>query len=153
MPDWTSVTVRELPVAEWPRVVALGHDAFKAGVPPAEGHKFLVAEEPDGTVVGYVVAYTAVHVEPLWVREDYRRKPGVVRKLWRGAAAMLQRAGVTWAFATISIHEAPSNQALGQHLGFTRLPADLYFLEIPPASATLTADAGPPAAEALASQE
>jgi hypothetical protein len=136
MADWTNITVRELPVAEWPKLMALEHAAFKNEIDPNET-KILVAETPSGEIVGYVVAYVCVHVEPLWVREDYRKKPGAVRRLWRGAAQMLQRSGITFAFATISIHDAPSNQALARQLGFTRLAADLYALEIPPGSVTL----------------
>jgi ribosomal protein S18 acetylase RimI-like enzyme len=138
MADWTGLTVRELPVVEWPRVQHLAHAAFQqTPVLDPNELKIMVAETSSGEIVGYVVAYTCVHVEPIWVHEDYRRKPGVIRKLWRGAAQMLQRSGITFAFATIGIHDAPSNQALAQHLGFTRLPADLYALEIPPGSVTL----------------
>jgi hypothetical protein len=122
---------------EWPRLQALGHPIFAERLPDPRATQILVAEDAEGAIIGYALAYQCVHLEPIWVQEEYRRKPGVVRRLWKGAAQMLQRAGITWAFATIAIQDAPSNQALAQHLGFTRLAADLYFLEIPPASAIL----------------
>jgi len=38
--------------------------------------------------------FTVIHADPLWVREDYRRSPVLLRRLWRATKdAILKRGG------------------------------------------------------------
>lgn len=123
-------TVRELPPEEWAKVAHL--EPFASQGLPAPEHSRIIVAEQEGTIVAYWGAFSAIHVEPLWVHPDHRRRPGLVRRLWSGVVSTLQSAGVRTAFACIADVDAAQNVPLALRQGFQRIPGDLYFVRIDP---------------------
>lgn len=75
------LTYRELQPEEYHKLD--GHEDLTAtGVPSPDVSRIMVAERHDGTIVGYIMAVTVVHMEPIWVHPDYRGTMVPVR-LWR----------------------------------------------------------------------
>ena len=99
--------------------------------PPHPDHSVvLVAQrvKPDGSpgkLAGFVVLWDTVHMEPFWVAPEYRRRPGLLRRLWSGAEEVLRRQNVPLAFALLE----PGSMAeplLSRMAGWTELPGKLW---------------------------
>ena len=128
-PRTEPVTVRELKPAEFYKLATL--PPFNTDGIPAFGHtRVLVAETENKTIVGYWIIFDAVHVEPVWVAEEYRKRPGLARRGWKKVWEMLSSANVPYAFATILDRDAMPNESLALRLGFTRLPGALYCIRV-----------------------
>jgi len=119
-------TVRQLPPEEYDRLADLPF-AARYGVPDPRYAAILVAETPDGTIVGVWAALTTVHLDGLWVAPDYRRATAVAAKLLRGMKAMLRELGVLHSFTLVQDPEV-LNMAI--KAGFQRLPTDVCFLDL-----------------------
>ena len=131
--------VRELPPEEWPRLAP--YPPFNRGLPNPEHSRIIVAElgGPGGELVAYWGIFTAVHVEPLWIHPDHRRRPGLIRRLWLTVRQTLLDSGVLTAFAAIADRDAAQNIPLAMRIGFDRFAGDLYFVQLqPPVPTDLT---------------
>ncbi len=130
MPTPTLPTVRLLTGEEYQRL--LSFEPFQSGgLPSPEVSRILVAEL-DGAIVGFWGLFNAVHVEPLWIAEEHRKRPGLVRRLWSAVADQLRSVGVYTAFACIADRDAAQNVPLAMRLGFERVQGDLYVVRIQP---------------------
>lgn len=127
-------TVRELPPEEWAKVSHL--EPFASQGLPAPEHSRIIVAEQEGTIVAYWGAFSAVHLEPLWVHPDHRKRAGLVRRLWNEVVATVRDAGVRTAFACIADVDAAQNVPLALRHGFQRVQGDLYFVQIPPVKET-----------------
>src|SRR3990172_4951559 len=58
----------------------------------------VVAVNEDGEIVAFCGAVVVCHLDPLWVRPDYRRHPALLRRLWQAVKFVLRDAGVGVAF-------------------------------------------------------
>ncbi len=123
--------IRELPPEEWSRLLAF-QPFDTQGLPPTPTSRIMVAEVggPGGAIVGYWGIFMAIHIEPLWIAPEYRKRPGVVRRMWRGIQSLLADLGADTAFACIFEADAP-NKPLAQKLGFVEAPGKLYFIRFP----------------------
>jgi ribosomal protein S18 acetylase RimI-like enzyme len=122
--------VRDLPAEEWEKLRAFEPWATQ-GLPSEEHSRIIVAEQ-GGAIIAYWGIFTAIHVEPLWIHPDHRRRPGLVRRLWGSVVATLQGAGIRTAFACIADADAAQNVPLALRRGFERMPGDLYFVHVDP---------------------
>jgi hypothetical protein len=123
--------VRELEPDEWDRL---------RGIPPFDrvgpmdaagraGHvRMVVAETPDGKIVGYWMLFDAVHAEPMWIAEEFRHNPALIRRLWGKTRELLQEAGIPVAFAFIAEGALPTNLPQALRLGFQPLKGELFYL-------------------------
>lgn len=102
--------------------------AERRGLPDPDRTLILVAENPDGEIVGVWAAMTTVHLEGLWVAESYRRTSRVAVQLLRAMRALLTQLGIVQSF---TYTEDANVLVLALKAGFTRLPGDLLFLELP----------------------
>lgn len=121
-------TVRELPWEEWGKVAHL--EPFASQGLPAPEHSRIIVAEQEGTIVAYWGLFSAIHVEPLWIHPDHRKRPGLVRRLWLAVVETLRGAGVRTAFACIADVDAAQNVPLALRHGFVRIQGDLYFVQI-----------------------
>jgi hypothetical protein len=125
-------TVRELPPEEWHKLLEMPGPYHDAGqVPTAAHNRILVIEEDDGTIAGYWGIFTVVHVEPVYIRPEYRHKVSVTRRLWEGVQQLLIRLRVPGALAIISDADAPVNLPMATKIGFQKVPGSLYYLGLP----------------------
>ena len=125
-----TTTVRELPEAEWPRVLEFEPFATH-GIPVGEHWRIIVAEQ-DGHVVGFCCLFDAVHFEPWYIRPDQRGNPAVVRGLLRESRQMLTEAGIKGVFAVVERSASGlvplSYEHMLSRLGFRPAQGQLYFL-------------------------
>ena len=54
----------------------------------------VVAENDKGEIVGLCGFLPLVHLDPLWVREDYRGHPTLLRRLWDNTQSELSKADI-----------------------------------------------------------
>lgn len=97
-----SLTYRELPESEYYKLE--GHPALMGQAIPLGACRIVVAERPDGEIVGFQFIVTVVHVEPIWVHPDYRGTPVAVR-LFKMGCKLLDaiRVSVAYCFSERSI--------------------------------------------------
>lgn len=144
--------VRELPPEEWDRLTPF--PPFDGGLPNPEHSRIIVAElgGPGGALVAFWGMFSAVHVEPLWIHPDHRKRPGLIRRLWLTVRQTLLDLGIHTAFAAIADRDAAQNVPLAMRIGFDRFSGDLYFVQLQPPVPTDLTPVGA-VAEAHAEQE
>ena len=122
------VTVRVLPPEEFELLKHLP-PFDKSGLPNPERSWPVVAQDQKGNIVGYWWVYLGAHVEPVWIAEEFRAKPGLLRRMWRGVHGILEKIGHSVAYGVILDQDIPTG-TLGQalRLGFQAIPGKLYFV-------------------------
>lgn len=132
MPDSATVrhmeeiTVRELPKEEWDLLRQIPE--VKDALPDPRVSSCIVAQEPDGTIVGYAFLYVALHIGPMELAEKYRKKPGILRKIWRGVRDVMARCGYPLGYSVIMDYNLPNVGSMAMRLGFQKIPGALYFV-------------------------
>lgn len=92
--------------------------------------------EVDGLIVAYWVVFYALHVEPLWIAEAFRRSPSVVGGIVREMQTIVEATQEPAAFCVIDAGDAaPLVASYADRLGFHEAPGKLYYLVIQPAPA------------------
>lgn len=128
-----AVVIRTLGPEEYSKLEGIGlFNIFN--LPNMEHCIPVVAEkQPSGKIVAYWLVFDAVHVEPLWIDEEHRNKPGLARRLWKTVQDVLVAKQVPVAFACIGSGDMAANLPMATRLGFKKLQADLFFIEVKPA--------------------
>ena len=87
----------------------------------------MVVVEADGVIVGTWAVLRTVHVECVWIAEDYRGQFGVVKRLLIGMRAAARR----WGARTV-LTGAMTDQvrSLIASLGGSQLPGDHYVIPL-----------------------
>lgn len=127
--DGATVKVRILEPTEHEKVI--GHGPFERVTlaPDPETSSIVVAEDESGKLLGFWCAFNAVHLEPLWVREDVRNN-GIGMALWSGILELCAKHRVQNAFAFVADADAMVNLPLAAKLGFHRLPVSALFIDL-----------------------
>lgn len=141
----TDLQRRMLPVEEWHRLLRFTPFA-QGGLPSPDATRIIVAEVggPGGEIRAFWTITGCVHVEPVWIHPEERKRPGLIRGLWRAVLDTLRENGVKVAFACILDRDAAANTPLVMRLGFEKLPGDLFMLLVPDEHGTLPTLPGPP---------
>lgn len=71
-----------------------------------ENSKVVAAINARGEVVGTLVLFYTPHVEPLWIRPDYRKHPTLLRRIWPVMKGILARMGI-WSAYTVILDDKP----------------------------------------------
>lgn len=129
-PAHQTPTVRVLPPEEWPRL--RDHDPFTTGGLPDPAHWRIIVAEQDTRIVAFTCLYEAVHYEPIWIHEDFRRHPQLFQDLWHVSKQVLDEAGVQLLFAQVP-DTLPQQKRLIEKFGFQPAPGQLYLLHLPDA--------------------
>ena len=93
--------------------------------------------EVDDQIVAYWVVWYALHTEPLWIHEDYRKSPGVVGGLVGELQRIVEATGEPSAFAVIGEENLAQLGAAAARLGFYEAPGKLFYLVLEPAQAVV----------------
>lgn len=80
------------------------------------------------TVVAVWMLYDAVHAEPLWVAEEERQNPAVLRPLWEGVRRILVDSGCPVAYAIVGDGGLPGSIPQAIRLGFQPTKGNLFYL-------------------------
>lgn len=112
--------------------------AVAAGGPLAEMPPDLLADtsiavvEVEGEIVAYWCAWYALHIEPLWVREDQRKHPAVIKGIVDEIHAIMDATPARSAFCLIDPADEATVLPYAQRLGFHAAPGNLYYLLLDP---------------------
>jgi hypothetical protein len=144
MSEISDLQRRMLPTEEWWRLLPF-EPFVRGGLPSPDATRIIVAEVdgPGGEIRAFWTITGCVHVEPVWIHPEERKRPGLVRGLWRQVLETLRENGVVSAFACIMDRDAAANTPLVMRLGFQKLPGDLYLLLVPDALGNLPELPGP----------
>lgn len=120
---------RELPPDEWPRLADLPPFRAAGGLPNPDATRIIVAEAdgPGTPIIACWLILQTIHVEPLWVAEAHRGRPGLIRRLWNRVWTVLREIQAPLAFACILDADA-TNVPMAVRLGFEKAAGDLYFI-------------------------
>ena len=88
----------------------------------------LVAETPEGRIVGVWAALQTIHLDGLWIHPDYQRTT-LAGRLLRSMKALLYQLGVVHSFTMIA-YDAPEVLSLALKAGFQQLPMHLCLLDL-----------------------
>ncbi len=99
---------------------------------PAFGHSRVIVgqDKETGAIVAYWFIFDAVHVEPVWIDFNFRKRPGLIRRLWGKVREVLEESKVPGAFAMVDNAAVMPNASQAVRLGFKRLPGELYYLRL-----------------------
>jgi len=119
------VIYRELEASELCRVPP---EATAPYAIPREARVFAAIND-EGDVVAAWCLTAVAHAEPLWVREDHRNHPVLLRRLWKQLTHAARSAGVTH-LASAIMDDRPVTQKIAQWTGAQSLPAKFYVLPL-----------------------
>ena len=88
----------------------------------------VVVAEVDGRIVAYWVLWYALHAEPLWIAEAYRKHPGVARGLVEQTVALAKSSGEPAAYAQIDAENLDAVGPYADRLGFAPAPGSMFYL-------------------------
>jgi hypothetical protein len=124
-----TISFRELPRREWPRLVQDGIEPFaSSGLPDNEHWRMLVCEQ-DGRIVGASILYDTVHND-WYIAPSARRNPAIVTGLWRETEKVLTAAGLSIVHTTV-LDAQPEVQMMVERLGYLPAGGKLYLLHVP----------------------
>lgn len=128
----SNLVVRELPPDEY-GLLASFPPFNETGPPhPLKARCLVVQDSTTGQVHGFLFISACVHVEPYWIDPSIRRRPGVVRRMWRAVRTILDQIQQPQAFAVITHEDVPRGiLSQAQSIGFRRVPGDLYLVNVP----------------------
>lgn len=87
--------------------------------------------EIDGQIVAYWVVWFGLHVEPLWVAEEHRRSPAVIKNIVEQMQEEVLRTAEPAAFCIVESSEAGEVVArYADRLGFHEAPGKLYYVVV-----------------------
>lgn len=124
-----SIEVGELPVEHWNLLLSVPPYDTLGGLPDPNHTRVVVMIDTDiQKIVGYWHMFDAIHLEPLWIAEEYRHRPKAGIKLWNKILELLDRAHAKVAFAFIDDADIPKNLPLAKKLGFRQIPGACYWI-------------------------
>lgn len=128
--DKAELVVRELPPEEFD--LLLQSPLFQQfGLPNLQHTRVVVAQEVGtGKLAAYWMIYDAVHVEPLWIDDQHRKRPGLARQLWGGVQRVLEQTDANTAYATIADQDMAMNLPQATRLGFKKVPGALFYITV-----------------------
>lgn len=89
--------------------------------------------EVDDRIVAYWVIWYALHVEPLWIQEEWRKHPGVVGGIVRQMQQVVEETGEPAVYCQIDQENADRVEPYATRLGFLEAPGKSYYLVLKPA--------------------
>jgi hypothetical protein len=87
--------------------------------------RVIAAIDDDGAIVAVVGVFTAVHLDPLWIREDHRQSPSILRRLWVATKRILAADGIR---AVIGTSNTEIVDRLCAWAGGRAVPGRLYVI-------------------------
>lgn len=101
------------------------------GIPDPLSTRVVVAQDPGGVVIGYCFLHASLHVEPFGIAPEHQGDRALARQLWEAVKTMMQQSNEKVAYAVIP-DESLVVAGIAQKLGFSRIPAGLYWVTTQP---------------------
>jgi hypothetical protein len=104
-------------------------------VPGSEGYnpgnsRILGAFNEQGEIVSTFTLFLIAHAEPLWIREDYRGSPTIMRRMAEGMKAMLKQYGFPSCY-TVVMDSTPVLAKFAKWFGGNKIDGSLYYWVAP----------------------
>lgn len=117
-----ALTYRELTPEEWD---LRPHDVPGRDVYTPENSKVLAAFNDRGEVVATWTVFTMVHVEPLYIRPDYRGSTTILKRMAQNMKRLLQYYGISQVY-TVVLDTTPVLAKFAKWFGGTPIKGTLY---------------------------
>jgi hypothetical protein len=106
-------------------------------VPGSEGYtpensRILAAINEKGEVVSTWTMFMIVHLEPFWVREDYRKSMTIMRRMTEHMKALMKDLGIQACY-TVVLFNTPVLARFAKWFGARKIDGDLYYWTDPSA--------------------
>lgn len=92
----------------------------------------LACVEVDGQIVAYWLVCYALHVEPLWVAEAFRKNPPVIKGIVAEMQRIVEGTGEPAAFCVIDQENLDHVAPYANRLGFHEAPGKLFYAVVNP---------------------
>jgi hypothetical protein len=79
-------------------------------------------------LVAFWMLYDAIHCEPVWIAEQERANPAVIRPLWEGVRKLLLDSGAPIAYVIMGDGGLEVSIPLAVRLGFQPAKGNLFYL-------------------------
>ena len=116
--------VRELRPDEWGRLE--NHPSLQYPLPSPEAARVVIAEVGD-TIVAYWLALQVIHLEPIWIHEDYRGGH-LIKRMLGALLTILASCRVSMAFC---FSDRAEISGYLKRLGFKLIPWEVFGLTCP----------------------
>jgi len=117
-----SMTYRELTPEEFPlapREVE-GSEIFTP-----ENSRILAAFNGDGEIVATWTLFYIAHIEPFWIREDYRHSTTIMRRMTQHMKALLKASGIGQVY-TVVMDRTPVLARFAKWFGAKKIDGTLF---------------------------
>lgn len=120
------MTTRILPPEEWSRL-----DGTEAGpalpyLDPLESR--IIVVEDGARIVGCWAVLRLVHVEGLWIDPDYRKHPGVARRLFAATWRLVKAWAPRWVMTAAVTEDVKA--LLREHVGAVSIPGEMFVVAV-----------------------
>lgn len=130
LPTTPGLTLRLLRAEEYPKLARVPGPFHGQQLAQTDSCRVAVAEQ-DGVIIAYWVISLVVHLDPLFIADDFRHHPKLALGLLGLVVSVLQTLGATYAYAIIANGDQPANGTLAEKMGLTPVPGTLYGGPIP----------------------
>ena len=92
--------------------------------------RILAAFNEEGEVVSTWTVFTMTHLEPFWVREDYRKSMSIMRRMAENMKALLKESGIP-AVYTVVMDSTPVLRKFAEWFGANKVDGTLFYWVAP----------------------
>ncbi len=95
-----------------------------------ENSRILAAFNEQGDVVSTWTIFPCVHIEPFWIREDYRHSKSIMRRMTEHMKALLREAGIPACY-TVVMDKTPVLARFARWFGAQKVDGNLFYWVAP----------------------
>ena len=120
-----SLTYRELTPEEFPMAPreVPGSEIFNPS-----NSRILACFNDAGEIVSTWTIYASIHIEPFWIREDYRKSKSIMRRMTEHMKALLRMGGQRSCY-TVVMGSTPVLERFARWFGAKKVDGTLYLWE------------------------
>ena len=91
-----------------------------------DNSRIIAAINEKGEIVATWTAFAMIHIEPFWVREDYRGNSRIMLRMTQAMRKMLRESGVQSVY-TVVMEKTPVLKKFAEWWGAKKVEGDLYY--------------------------
>ena len=120
------LTYRELDRSEFDRIPKEATDGITL---PDSNCRVVAAINDRDQIVAIWAAVAVVHLEPIWIKEEHRKSPTLIRRLWAALRNVLKTEGVQ-STMTVIPNNKPATRRIAEWCGAREVDGKLFFLDV-----------------------
>jgi hypothetical protein len=118
-----SLTYRELTPEEYPMAP---REVVGSEIYTPTNSRILAGFNEKGEIVTTWTMFPMVHIEPLWIREDYRNSPTILRRMAQHMKSMMRESGILSCY-TVVMSATPVLRRFAEWFGAKAVDGTLYY--------------------------